>query len=146
MEEGMNLSRPIALIAVTALTACSQSSGNEANQQTISHVQTEEQAQLHRLDAINLAIALKRAIHDSGYTCQRIVKEGFVGQYKNLDMWSVHCSEGRDWAIYAGPDGSAQVRDCVDVAKFGLPKCEIREQPQGSLTELPSGNETAAAK
>jgi hypothetical protein len=61
-------------------------------------------------------------------------------------MWSVHCSEGRDWAIYAGPDGSAQVRDCVDVAKFGLPKCEIREQPAGSLTVLPSGNETAAAK
>ena len=140
----MNLSRPIALVAATALVSCSQSSGNEANQQTIYHVQTEEQAQLHRLDAINLAIALKRAIQDSGFTCHRVDKEGFVGQYKNLDIWTVHCSEGRDWAIFAGPDGSAQVRDCVDVAKFGLPKCEIREQPKGSLTELTTGNEATA--
>lgn len=142
----MNLSRTIALAAAGALSACSQQDGNQANQQTIYHVQTEEQAQLHKLDAINLAIALKRAIFDSGYTCKRIDKEGFVGQYKNLDMWTVHCSEGRDWAIYAGPDGSVQVRDCVDVAKFGLPRCEIHQQPKGSLTELSGGNATESAK
>ena len=129
----MNVSRRVGMLAAVALAGCSQSPGdNQADRKVIYNVQTEEQAQLHRLDAVNLAIALKRAIFDSGYTCKRIDKAGFVGQYKNLDMWTAHCSEGRDWAIYAGPDGSAQVRDCRDVAKFALPQCVIKETPKGS--------------
>ena len=64
----------------------------------------------------NLAIGLKRAIYDAGYTCKRITDAGFVGTYKNLDMWTAQCvydkGPTRDWAIFAGPDGSAQVRDC----------------------------------
>jgi hypothetical protein len=36
------------------------------------------------------------------------------------------CADGRDWAIFIGPDGSAQVRDCKDVAEVGLPKCVIK--------------------
>jgi len=92
-----------------------------------------EQEQLHQLDALNLAIALKRAIYDSGFSCRQIDKAGYVGPYKNLDEWTAHCTNGRDWAIFAGPDGSAQVRDCADVARFGLPKCEIHEAPKGSV-------------
>ena len=83
-------------------------------------VRSQEQKQLHQLDAFNLAIALKRAIYDAGYTCKRVTDAGFVGTWKNLDMWMAHCvydnGPARDWAIFAGPDGSAQVRDCKDVA------------------------------
>jgi hypothetical protein len=39
----------------------------------------------------------------------------------------------RDWAIFAGPDGGAQVRDCKDVAPSGLPPCEIKKRPKGSF-------------
>lgn len=92
-----------------------------------------EQEQLHHLDALDLAIALKRAIYDSGFRCRQIDKAGYVGPYKNLDEWTAHCTDGHDWAIFAGPDGSAQVRDCADVAHFGLPKCEIHESPKGSV-------------
>ena len=31
-------------------------------------------------------------------------------------MWTARCADGRDWAIFVGPDGSAQVRDCKDLA------------------------------
>ena len=61
---------------------------------------------------------------------------GFVGKYENLDMWTARCVDGkstRDWAIFAGPDGSAQVRDCKDVATGGLPKCEIKRRPKGQF-------------
>ena len=31
--------------------------------------------------------------------------------------------------IFAGPDGTAQVRDCGDVARFGLPECKVGTKP-----------------
>jgi hypothetical protein len=131
--------RTLTLIALAALTACNKSQPQQAQQPTI-RVQSEEQKQLHRLDAFNLAIGLKRAIFDAGYTCKRITDAGYVGTYKNLDMWMAHCvydkGATRDWAIFAGPDGSAQVRDCKDVVASGLPACAIKERPKGSFTDL----------
>ena len=44
-------------------------------------VRSAEQNQLHQLDALNLAIALKRAIYDAGYTCKRVTNAGFVGEW-----------------------------------------------------------------
>jgi hypothetical protein len=121
-----------------ALAACNEQQP-DTNQQTV-RVVSQEQLQLHQLDAFNLAIALKRAIYDSGYTCKRVTDGGFVATYKNLDMWMAHCEyehgSPRDWAIFAGPDGSAQVRDCRDVAAGGLPACTIKERPKGSFTAL----------
>jgi hypothetical protein len=126
-------------LGALALAACQQqpSQTNPTNQPTIK-VRSAEQNQLHELDALNLAIALKRAIFDAGYSCKRITDAGFVGEYKNLDMWMAHCvsdqgAPPRDWAVFAGPDGSAQVRDCRDVDATGLPKCEIKKRPKGSF-------------
>ena len=125
-----------ALAAALALVGCNRSKTPNQVQQPEPHISVRgaEQDQLHQLDALNLAIALKRAIYDSGYSCSRIVKAGFVGEYKNLDEWTAHCKDGRDWAIFAGADGSAQVRDCADVARFGLPKCEIHEAQKGTVS------------
>jgi hypothetical protein len=54
-------------------------------------------------------------------------------------MWTAHCvydnNSSRDWAIFAGPDGSAQVRDCKDLAGTGLPACVIKVKPKGSFSE-----------
>lgn len=118
---------PLAIaLAALALAGCD---GGEPRQQApvqnIS-VRSAEQMQLHELNALNRAIALKRAIYDSGYRCKRITRTGFVGTYKNLETWMASCDDKRDWAIFVGPDGSAQVRDCKDVAEVGLPKCEIK--------------------
>ena len=134
----MNRSRAIALFAAVALAACGDQS-RQGNQRTIK-VTSREQQELHKLNALNLAIALKRAIYDAGYTCKRITDAGFVGTYKNLDMWTAHCvydkASSRDWAIFAGPDGSAQVRDCRDVPGTGLPECAIKQRPPGNFNEL----------
>lgn len=131
--------RVLTLTALAALAACNNNQ-QQAPQQTIK-VQSEEQKQLHQLDAFNLAIGLKHAIYDAGYTCKRITDAGFVGAWKNNDMWVAHCiydkGGARDWAIFAGPDGSAQVRDCKDITpQSGLPPCKITERPKGSFTDL----------
>jgi len=47
-------------------------------------------------------------------------------------------------AIFAGPDGSAQVRDCADIAASNrqlgaveaIPDCAIKQRPKGSFNEL----------
>ena len=51
-------------------------------------------------------------------------------------MWMARCTDGknkRDWAVFAGPDGSAQVRDCKDIPGSGLPECAIKQRPKGSF-------------
>ena len=125
-------------LGVLALAACNESSAPQQTGQI--KVRSYEQDQLHKLDAINLAIGLKRAIYDAGYTCKRITDAGFVGEWKNLDMWTAHCvyqnGAAVDWAIFAGPDGSAQVRDCKDVPGSGLPACKIAKRPKGDFGKV----------
>ena len=128
-----------AALASAAVAACNDSPSVPENH-TPTRIVSAEQVQLHKLDAMNLAIGLKHAIYDAGYTCKQVTDAGFVGTYKNLDMWAAHCvyehGEARDWAIFAGPDGSAQVRDCKDVPGSGLPVCQIKERPKGNFNSL----------
>jgi hypothetical protein len=130
----------VAALGCLALAGCDNSSSQApANVQQL-RVTSDEQKQLHQLDAMNLAIALKRAIYDAGYTCKTVTDAGFVTTYENLDMWTAHCTyEGnrsRDWAVFAGPDGSAQVRDCKDVKATGLPECAIKKRPKGGFNAV----------
>ena len=141
--------RPMLLIAATAaftLAACNDQSQQPANTTTIK-VRGPEQNRLHELNALDLAIALKRAIYDAGYTCKRITDAGFVAEYQNLDMWMAHCTDGklqRDWAICTGPEGCAQVRDCMDVPASGLPACNIKKRPAGSFSDPSAVTENKA--
>ena len=128
------------LVAALIISGC----GND-NQQAPSpiKVHTEAQEQLHRASGYNRAIGLKRAIYDSGYACKRVSRTGFIGEYKNLDMWKAECADGRDWAVFIGPDGSAQVRDCKDVAAVGLPACTItKEEASAEPVTAATGNST----
>lgn len=127
---------PAAALALSAfaLANCGDTSA-PTNRQTKIKVRGPEQDRLHQLDAFNLAIALKHAIYDAGFTCRRVTDGGFVAEYENLDMWTATCDNGRQWAIFAGPDGSAQVRDCKDVAESGLPACTVKLKPKGSFSQ-----------
>ena len=134
------------LLASLALAGCNDQQAQQANQTQIK-VRGPEQERLHQLDAFDLAIALKRAIYDAGYTCKRVTDAGFVANWKNLDMWMVDCTDGkatRQWAVFTGPDGSAQVRDCKDVPASGLPDCAIKRRPKGSFTDQPSAASNSA--
>jgi hypothetical protein len=128
------------LAGIVAVAGCDSNQTQPAqNVQSIT-VRSAEQEQLHKLNPLNRAIALKRAIYDSGYKCQRITRSGFVATYKNLDMWMAACADGRNWAVFTGPDGSAQVRDCADVASFGLPQCAIKGEDSGEAVDEASNS------
>lgn len=121
--------------AAAMLSACNNEQSQQAPPTQAIKVRSAVQDQLFKLNDLNRAIALKRAIYDSGYQCKRITQSGYSGSYKNLDMWMASCADGRNWAIFTGPDGSAQVRDCKDVEGLGLPKCAIMPQPTGSTPQ-----------
>ena len=89
-------------------------------------VRSEQQNALHKLSEPTLKIALRRAIYDSGKKCNTVTKAGYVQEYGNLSMWTASCNSGRSFAIFVGPDGSAQVRDCREMEPLKLPACVIK--------------------
>jgi hypothetical protein len=136
----MNGRHFIAGVAALTLAGCDNGGQQASTNAAPIKVRGSEQERLHQLSAFDLAIALKHAIYDAGYTCKRVTDGGFVGAYKNLDMWMAHCvydhGAPRDWAVFAGPDGSAQVRDCRDIPGSGLPECVAKQRPDGSFTDV----------
>ena len=121
--------RRLALLMVLPLAACDQGSSAPPPTPKIS-VRSAGQDAMHQLNDLNRAIALKRAIYDSGNECRRVTKSGYVGEYKNMSYWTASCEDkqkrGRDWALFIGADESVQIRLCADVAKVGLPACVIK--------------------
>ena len=85
---------------------------------------------LHKLSPMNRAIGLKRAIFASGNRCKRVTESGYVQEHNNLSMWMASCDDTGDWAIFVGPDGSAQVRPCKDNEQLGLPACVISKKDE----------------
>jgi hypothetical protein len=118
---------PLALLAV--LSACDNKNPATQPSQPIV-VRSEGQDKLHQLDDMNRAIALKRAIYETGAECRQVTKSGYVGEYENTSYWTASCQDKygrtRDWALFVGPDESVQVRLCEDVVKAGLAPCVIK--------------------
>ena len=114
----------VGLAAVAA--ACDSSDAPPPTRQIV--VRSAEQDRLHKLSEPNLKIALRRAIYDSGSACQRVESAGYVQEYGNLSMWTASCGDKRSWAVFVGPDGTAQIRRCEEVEQLKLPACVIRKE------------------
>ena len=117
------------LTSTAFLAACGSESEPAKPTQSIS-VRSEQQEQLHKLSEPNLKIALRRAMYDSGNACNTVTEAGYVQEYGNLSMWTASCASKRKFAIFVGPDGSVQVRDCKETEQLKLPACEIRQRPE----------------
>ncbi|GAA4752132.1 hypothetical protein GCM10023264_18690 [Sphingomonas daechungensis] len=119
-----------ATIALALLASgCGDNSSQPAPAKQIS-VRSEQQNALHNLSESNLKIALRRAIYDSGKKCNTLTDAGYVQEYGNLSMWTATCSTKQSFAIFVGPDGSIQVRDCREVEQLKLPACVITKRPK----------------
>jgi len=129
----MRMITPALFVAATMLFGCS--SEPTAPQKESITVRGAGQDQLAKLDDLNRAIALKRAITATGSACGRLTSSGLVGPYKNMDMWTARCTDSRgdarDWAVFVGADDSVQVRLCKDTEAVGLPACTARPGTEG---------------
>lgn len=81
--------------------------------------------QLKKLSPTQQRATLRRAVLDEGKYCRRIGPVAYQGPYKNLEMWTVRCDKGADYAAFIGIDGSVQVRPCRDLASLKLPTCRF---------------------
>ena len=130
------------LIALVSLGACDKPAAPPAKPEPI-RVRSAGQDQLFKLDDLNRAIALKRAISATGSQCKRLTSSGFVGPYKNMDMWTASCVDSfdrpREWAIFIGADDSVQVRLCKDTQAVGLPVCTAKPGTEGGSGMTGSG-------
>ena len=123
------------LMLLLPLAGCDQGSAPPAPRKEIM-VRSEGQNRMHQLNDLNRAIALKRALHDSGADCRLVTKSGYVGEYENASQWTATCEDrfkrSRDWALFISADESVQVRLCADVVKAGLPACVIKPQAKAA--------------
>ena len=103
------------LLATLALAACQQPQA-PANQRHIK-VRGGEQDQLHKLDAFNLAIALKRAIYDAGYTCKRVTDGGLSASGRTSTCgWRIACTTKEPRATGRYSPGPTGARRCATAA------------------------------
>lgn len=118
----------LSFLLIATVAACDDNPATQPSQPIV--VRSEGQDRLHQLDDLNRAIALKRAIYESGNECRRVTQSGYVGEYENTSYWTATCEDRfgrtRDWALFVGPDESVQVRLCEDVVKAGLQACTIK--------------------
>ena len=129
----MRLKTILLIVAVLPVSACDNSQPTQPDRPIV--VRSEAQDKLHTLNDLDRAIGLKRAIQDSGLTCKRVTRSGYVQEHENTSMWTANCDDKTDYAIFVGPDGSAQVRLCDNMAEFKLPACVIHENkpPEGAV-------------
>ena len=124
----------VTCLSLLSLAACGEGGSRQEAAATNTPeitVRSAAQDQLHNLDDATRDIGLKRAIIESGMPCRRVLRSGYVQEHQTLSMWAAECTDNRNWAIFVGPDGSAQVRPCQDLKGLGLPECRIAADPSG---------------
>lgn len=81
--------------------------------------------QLKGLNEVYRYLGLRRAMVDNGQRCKRVDRGAYQQEYKTMAMWTAHCTDTGDWAIFIAPNASVQVRRCGNLAKIGLPACRL---------------------
>ena len=79
--------------------------------------------QMLTLTPANQRGALRRAVTLENMRCGRLSQALYRGRFGNLGYWQGRCDPGGDYAVFLGPDGTAQVRQCSEMAGLKLPAC-----------------------
>jgi len=92
---------------------------------------------LARLPELQRFAALRSVLANSNEVCRRVESAERHGSLRNLAMWTVRCTPTGEFGVFIGPDGSAQVRTCGDLAKLKLPACAPRPAPATTARVAP---------
>ena len=71
-------------------------------------------------------LGLYRALRDNGQRCKRVDRGAYQQQYKTMAMWTAHCTDSGDWALYIAPNGDVQASPCAHAKELGLPECALQ--------------------
>ncbi|MBV9930937.1 MAG: hypothetical protein JO013_08325 [Alphaproteobacteria bacterium] len=121
-----------------ALAACGQGSSGGGNVASV-RLANPQSEQLKGMSEIYRNLGLRRAIMDSGQRCKKSEGGAYQQDYKNMAMWTTHCVDSGDWAIFISPGGEVQVRKCTDAASLGLPPCQRSAPTAGDPSAAKKG-------
>jgi hypothetical protein len=79
--------------------------------------------QLKAMYPMNRNLGLWRAIRDSSQRCKKVDNGAYQQDYKNMAMWTAHCTDTGQWALFIAPNADTQVRPCADAPAIGIPAC-----------------------
>jgi hypothetical protein len=79
--------------------------------------------QMKGMSEIYRYLSLRRAIMDTGNRCKKVDVGAYQEEYKTMAMWTAHCTDTGDWAVFIAPNASVQVRRCRNMAELDLPAC-----------------------
>ncbi|HEX8623059.1 MAG TPA: hypothetical protein VF718_13915 [Allosphingosinicella sp.] len=82
--------------------------------------------QLKALSEPTRLLGLYRAVRDTGQRCKRVDRGAYQQQYKSMAMWTAHCTDSGDWALYIAPNGDVQASPCAHAKELGLPECRVQ--------------------
>jgi len=119
------MARPIAafVLAAAGLLAGCEDGVPEQNMTRV-RIVVPASDQLKALSPLYRFLGLRRSIVDSGQRCKKVDQGAYQQDWNNLAMWTAHCTDTGDWAIYIAPNDDVQVRRCADSAQLKLPACK----------------------
>ena len=114
----------LAIVAIggALLTACEDGAPERNVTQVVAA--NPHSDQLKALSEPTRHLGLYRALRDNGQRCKRVDRGGYQQQYKTMAMWTAHCTDTGDYAIYIAPNGDVQVSACKDARELRLPECK----------------------
>ena len=84
---------------------------------------------LKTLQPLYRHLGLWRGIRYNRGICKKVDRGVYQQEYKNMAMWTAHCTDSGDWAVYIAPNGDVQVSPCGDAGTLGLPECRASAEP-----------------
>jgi hypothetical protein len=128
-----------ALAALLLLAAC----GDGTPEQNVTHLKTANtySDQLKAMTPLYRNLGLWRAVRDAPERCKKLDNGAYQQEYKTMAMWTAHCTDTGQWAVFIAPNGDVQVRSCADAAVLGLPACRPLPPapPEGATTAKAGG-------
>jgi hypothetical protein len=120
-----------ALMAILALAACED--GTPEQQTTTVRAANPVSDQLKAMGSdVSRYLGLRRGVVDNGGRCKRVDRGAYQQDYKNMAMWTAHCTDTGDWAVFIAPNGDVQARKCAEAKLLRTPEC--RPMPAGTVT------------
>src|SRR4051812_16416565 len=107
--------------AALLLTACEDGTPEQNVTQVVAANSYSDQLKALSPDTRNLG--LYRSIRDNNQRCKKVDRAQYQQRYKSMAMWTAHCTDSGDWAVYIAPNGDVQVSACRYAGQLGLPEC-----------------------
>jgi len=111
-----------AAVAVLALAACEDGAPPPQSKSVKAANPTSDG--LQALTPLYRFLGLRRAIVDNGQRCKKVDRGRYQETFKNMALWTAHCTDSGDWAVFIAPNGNVQVRRCGNLASIKLPACQ----------------------